>query len=184
MKRVFVLLTVAFFLVACGSKSVDIEGEKVTYDELKEKIKEKEEELDEITIDLNKNKNHYEELQEIEEEHQELLDGSLYYREEITELDEEIEEKEIELNKINGDLVKVKDDPIKINPGTYYFGEDLEEGRYKVTYQDGEHGNIYFHGDEDFAQTFGNDETKEYTFNANEGEDIKTDIQALLYPIE
>src|SRR5690625_5579919 len=105
MKRVFVLLTGALFCVACGSEAVENEKEKVTYDELKEKIKEKEEELDEITIDLNKNKNHYEELQEIEEEHQELLDGSLYYREEITELDEEIEEKDRKSTRMNSSNV-------------------------------------------------------------------------------
>lgn len=184
----YVILVVALaFSVFYGiGKTTEIDGAKVTYKELSEKIKEKENELDDITRDLNKNKKHYDKLQEIDEEYEELLSAVTDYQVEVTTLESDIESKEKELKKLDGEIAKVIDEPMKVNPGTFYFGDDIEEGRYKVTNQEGQRGNIYFRGGESFAETFGKGEyaVEEYTFNAYEGEEIQFDIPALLYPVE
>jgi len=204
MKRVFIILGVFLFLAGC-SDSVDIDGEKVDYDELQDKIAEKEKELDNIKdsisdaesnlteteSDLSKKKEEFDELISLkgkEEELQSKIDESSQQVDDINEKVQErmdkLESLEDEIETMEGKVVKAKDDPIKLQPGTYYFGTDIEPGRYKVTYQNGQHGNIYFHGAESFAQTFGNDSTQEYTFTAHVGEDIQFDIAGLLYPVE
>lgn len=180
-----VLVVALIFSILYGvGKGVALAEDKVTYDELQELIADKEEELEDITDDLESNKDYYDELQETADDHEELLESVVNYKVEITSLETEIEEKKDELNKISGEIAKVIDEPINVNPGTFYFGDDIDEGRYKVTYQEGERGNIYFRGGERFAETFGNGATDEYTFNAYDGEEIQFDIPALLYPIE
>ena len=185
MKKIMFVLVAILLLAGCGKK-VDIDGEKISYEELQRSIEEKQKELDDISKDLNENKEYYDELQQIENEREELMQAALEYKGEIVSLETEIEEKQDELNKINGEIAKVIDEPIKVNPGTFYFGDDIEEGRYKVTNQDGQRGNIYFRGGEGFAETFGKGEysIEEYTFNAYDGEEIQFDIPALLYPVE
>lgn len=184
---IVVLATSLIISILYGvGKGIVLDEDKVTYDELQKMIEEKENELDDITKDFKDNKEHYDELQEISDEYDELLESVVNYKLEITSLESEIEEGQKELDKIHGEIAKVTDEPIKVNPGTFYFGDDIEEGRYKVTHQENQRGNIYFRGNESFAETFGKGEysVEEYTFNAYDGEEIQFDIPALLYPVD
>lgn len=182
---VLIISLVISILYGVG-KGVVLDEDKITYDELQDLIADKEKELKEITNELESNKDYYNEVQETAAEHEELLEAVVDYKVEITSLETEMEEKQSELDKLTGEIAKVIDEPIKVNSGTFYFGDDIEEGRYKVTNQDGQRGNIYFRGDEGFAETFGKGDysVEEYTFNAYEGEEIQFDIPALLYPLE
>lgn len=182
---VLVVALIISILYGVG-KGAELEEDKVTYDELQSLIADKEIELRDITKELDDNKEYYDELQEIAAEHEELLETVVDYKAEITSLETDIEEKEKELEKINGEIAKVKDEPIKINPGVYYFGEDLDVGRYKLTNQEGYRGNAYFYGDDSFAETFGEGDLsiEEYTFYGDEGDKLKADIPIELYPVE
>lgn len=173
-------------MLYASGKGIALEEDKITYDELQTEIANKEVELYNIKSDLEDNKEFYDALRELAEEHDELIDSIAEYKSDVESLETEIKEKENQLKKIEGKLVKVVDEPIKVNPGTFYFGDDIESGRYKVTHQEGQRGNIYFRGDESFAETFGKGDlsVEEYTFNAYDGEEIQFDIPALLYPVE
>lgn len=184
----YVVLAVALIiaiLYAVGM-SVTLEEDKVSYDELQERIESKKIELSDITKELEDNEEHYNKLIQMASDEKELEETISEYKSEVEVLEDEIGKKEQQLKKVDGELTKVLDEPIKVNPGTFYFGEDIEEGRYKVTAQSGQRGNIYFRGDERFAETFGKGSYSidEYTFNAYHGEEIQFDIPALLYPVE
>lgn len=191
-KKITVLLVAIFFLAGCNEE-VDIEGEKVNYEELqamvdeKEKdIKNKDKELQKVTDLLESNKKEYDELEELSQNKESLLDDIVEYEKEEIDLDETIKEKEEELDGINQEIVKTEGDPISVNPGTYYFGDDIEPGRYKLTYQDGYDGNVFFRGDNNFGETFGKGKysIEEYTFYADEGDEIELTIPVLLHPTE
>jgi len=174
------------------NNTTEIDGMKVTYDELQRMIEEKENELNDITNELNENKNFYDELQAIAKERNDLLETINEYKDEIMSLENEIEKKQKELDKLSGEIVKVKDDPIKINPGYYYFGIDnIEPGRYRMTAQEGQRGNVFVRDHERgmsyVAETFGdgtNGSVKEFTFYADEGDEIEATIPVYLYPVE
>lgn len=204
MKRIVLAIITLLTLTACAS-STEIDGKKVTYDELdamieereqtasnledeikekEEKLKDYESQLSEILTEFRENKTKYERLEEIADKEDEVNESLKEKESELRSLEKSIEEKQGELDSLTGDLVKIKGEPIKVNPGTFYFGSDIEVGRYKVTYQEGQRGNIYFRGSERFAETFGSGATQEYTFNGYDGEEIQFDIPALLYPVE
>lgn len=166
--------------------SASLDEEILTYNELVEEIEKKENELNDITKDLNDNKEYYEELLNISEEYDELVDAVTDYKSELIGLKDDIKEKKKELKSLNREITKVKKEPIKVNPGVYHFGNDIEPGRYKVTAQHGYNGNIYFRGDNNFAETFGGGRysIEEYTFYAEDGDQIEFTIPALLYPVE
>src|SRR5690606_29534992 len=163
-----------------------------TYDELQRMIEEKENELNDITNELNENKKFYDELQAIAKERNDLLETINDYKDEIMSLENEIEKKQKELDKLSGEIVKVKDDPIKINAGYNYFGIDnIEPGRYRMTAQEGQRGNVFVRDHERgmsyVAETFGdgtNGSVKEFTFYADEGDEIEATIPVYLYPVE
>jgi|SRR5690625_277634 len=186
MKKIVMLILAALILSACGGESIDIEGDKVTYEELQDKIKDAEKEFSDISQELIDKKDHYKELKKLDSKQDKLIDSVVDYEKEITSVEKELEEKQKELDEIEGKITKVKDEPIKINPGVYYFGEDIKEGRYKLTNQDGYNGNVFFRGDDNFGETFGQGEysIEEYTFYADEGDEIEATIPILLYPVE
>lgn len=185
MKRLLIILMAVFLLSACG-KSVDIDGEKVNYEELQVKIEDKEKELNEVSQELDEGKEHYEELKKLDTQQDVLTESIVDYELELISVEKELEEKQEELDKVDEELIKVNDEPIKVNPGTFYFGDDIEEGRYKITYQDGYNGNVFFRGDNDFGETFGkgNHSIEEYTFYADDGDELEATIPILLYPVE
>lgn len=190
-KREIIIITVLSIALVISilygiGLSASLDEEILTYNELVEEIEKKEKELKDITKDLNDNKEYYEELLNISEEYDELVDAVTDYKSEIIGLEDDIKEKEEKLRNLDGEIAKVKDEPIKVNPGVYHFGSDIETGRYKITAQDGYNGNIFFRGDNDFAETFGKGRysIEEYTFYAEDGDQIELTIPVLLYPVE
>lgn len=168
-----------------AGKGIELDEGKVTYDELQEVIKDKENELNDITNELKENEDYYNELQRIEDKKEEIKKDVVEYEKDEISLETEIENKEEKLNKIDKKIIKIKDEPTKINPGVYYFGDDIEPGRYKLTYQEGYDGNVFFRGDNNFGETFGKGKysIEEYTFYADEDDELEATIPINLYPV-
>jgi len=150
MKRILILLTVAFFLMACGNTN-----------EFQNTIAKQEEEIEELKQELDKS-----------EGYASILEASL----------EEEEEEQIE-DEIS-DEDSQEDGKTELSPGTYYFGEDIDPGRYTITFQDDYSGTIIFHGEERFGENFGMRDgyIYDYTFNAQDGEKLEASIPVILFP--
>lgn len=180
------VVSLVISLLYASGLSASLDEEILTYNELVEEIEKKEDELNDITKDLNDNKEYYDELLSISEEHEELVDTVVDYKLEVRELKDDIKEKKKELKGLEKEITKVEKEPIKINPGVYYFGDDIDPGRYKITNQDGYNGNVFFRGDNYFGETFGDGKYSidEYTFYADEGDELEASIPILLYTVE
>lgn len=208
MKRLLLLLPL-LLLVACQS-SVDIEGEKVTYDELQEKLEELRDdiqekgsrqedlkeritkrttELGELTEKHRKDEKKYDELEELATNQKDNEKELAKNKKKLDEVKDSIEKKEKQLESLKGDIAKAKDEPIKVSPGFYYFGTDIDEGRYKLTAQEGQRGNVFVRGENSrgyVGETFGKGEhaIEEFTFEASEGDELEATIPIYLYPVE
>lgn len=149
-------LVLFFSAFAMGSSSakVDIEEEKVSYEEIQEKIasatvnqkdyEAKVEELqDKIKSEEKKLKDKEKEVSEafaaienkskIEEEANSIQKQIDSKRGEIKSLNKDIEAKKSELASIEGKIVEKKDAPVQLPAGQLVVGKDIQPGRYKVT---------------------------------------------------
>lgn len=205
LKKVFVLFAVTFILSACGDKKVEVEGSLVTYDELQKKIEEREfelnelkdsisehkQELKEVKGDISSNKKRYDELEKLAKNEEKIKQSTQEMESKINSLETSIKEKQNKLSALEGELVKAEKQPIKINPGYYYFGVDaIAPGRYKVTAQEGQYGNVFIRRDgrSYVAETFGDGKRgssiREFTFMSSAGDEIEATIPIYLYPVE
>ncbi|AUJ26561.1 hypothetical protein [Virgibacillus dokdonensis] len=196
MRKVLIIAAFAVLVVALiisilygVGKGVVLGEDKVTYDELQKKIEDKERELESISTELKENEDYYNELQQIEEEREELMQTVVDYKVEITSLENEIEDKENKLNKIEGKIVKTVDKPIKLEAGYFYFGEDIDPGRYKIEVPKGTNGNVHVKsedGDLIVSKNIGGNSqysVDSYTFHASSGDEIEASVPLLLYPV-
>lgn len=93
MKKYIIILISVFFIVACSEK-VDLEGEKVDYEELQSMIIQKEKELQKVTNQLSNVENEYDELQELSKNEDKIKERVIKY-----------EMEEIELEKLKTNLM-------------------------------------------------------------------------------
>lgn len=199
--RKYLLLLVAFLLlVGCSEETVDIEGESLNYEELQEKIEKSNKELEDveskistsneelvdIKSELKSNEDEFSELKYLANNKDEITEEVREFEKKKEELESVIEELEDRLEYLEGEIVRVESEPIKVNPGVYHFGSDIEVGRYKITAQEGQRGNVFFDGNTYFGETFGGGEyaIEEYTFYAENGDQIEASIPIYLYPAE
>src|SRR5690625_8040490 len=88
---------------------------------------------------------------------------------ELEELEETLKETQEKFDTLQGDLVKLEDEPLKVNAGYFYFGSDIEPGRYIDKPQSGNSGN-YFERDTNRDNIIVGDHSEhhleEYTFEA------------------
>lgn len=178
------------------SNTVEVDGAKVTYDDLQAKIESRQSELDEIEGKLNtikkefaENDSKYKALEELAREQEEIKREVEAKKATLEETQEIIDSVKEELAKLQGEVLNYKDEPIKVNPGFYYFGSDIESGRYKITAQEGQRGNVFIRSDgrSYVGETFGDgtdSSIKEFTFQSNDGDEIEATIPIYLYPVD
>jgi len=198
MKRILLVLFIPFLLTACGNDQVEIDGEMVKLDELKEMVAEEQQTLSEVEEEINRKEQKVLgleiEFQDREAEFNELVALS----EERESLDEEVIQLRIErddlnreIEKLTADVVEVKDEPIKVGAGYFYFGDYIETGRYELKAQDGYRGNVFIrrNGISYVADTFGQSRTSDeeeltFIFSSEVGDEIEATVPIELYPVE
>lgn len=127
--------------------------------EFKNTIADQEEEIEDLKQELDKS-----------EGYASILEASLEEEEELSDDEEKSKEE------------------IKITAGTHYFGEDIEPGRYIMKPDEGTKGNVRILTEDDDlkdAVALGDGSgysEKEYTFNADYGDEIETATTIILYP--
>ena len=127
-----------------GSSTVamQLEEEKVTYDELVAIISEKETELEELENKISQLSSERDSLQKEVDSNKEILADIEEYKankeeaeqleEKISELNNQISEKEEELATLTGKIRETGEKPIELPAGKFIVGHDLPEGRYKI----------------------------------------------------
>lgn len=168
MKKVLFILLFVLFLVGCDNEEAqaEVDGEAKNLEEIKIAISESEEELESLEEKINESKTTLETL------------------------DSNIDEAENELEEAQEQYASEPDEPIEVEAGEFYFGEDIEPGRYKVEMQEGYSGNVRVEspeGDLVMAKSIGGDgqySVESYTFSASLGDIIKPRAPILLHPVE
>ncbi|OEH55935.1 hypothetical protein AQ616_19045 [Oceanobacillus sp. E9] len=167
-----------------------VAGAKEELEELDGKIGDKKSDLSEIETEFQNRESEFSKLSKLAE-NKETAESELSEAESTLEkLNADIETAESELSKLEGDILKAIDEPIKLNPGFYYFGIDLDEGRYKLEAQEGNTGNVFVRGEsgsiinEIFGTSNDGHSISEFTFYGSEGLEIEATIPVLLYPVE
>src|SRR5690625_132653 len=193
MRGILFLIFSITLLTACGDK-VDIDGVKVDYDELLEmqvsqqnKLDEMNEELESTEKKLRSNKEKIEELELLEmrrDDYKKEVDNK---KKELKGLEENISKKKDELKNLKGDILELSDKPIDIDAGYFYFGTDIEPGRYTVKPKGNNSGNFFVRGTNRVNIILGNDydsHVEEFTFEAYDGDELETKIPVELYLVE
>jgi septal ring factor EnvC (AmiA/AmiB activator) len=207
MKKILFLACVFMFLVGCGNEEAqaEVDGEVVNLEELKtllseeeanlrdleEKVKSTENKLLELDSDFEERETEFEELIKLAENKDSYESEVENAESSLKKLNEEIEEAESELEKLNGQIVSFEDEPIKVGAGYFYFGEDIEPGRYELKAQSGHRGNIFIRreGSSYVSETFGKPrsgggEELTFVFTALAGDEVEATIPFELYPAE
>lgn len=186
MKKYIAIIFISLFLIGCGNKTVDIEGEAVTYDELQDKIKTAETELKDLgenlqttQQELNDNKEEFEELTKLSEKRGEL-------EKEVTSLDNEIKTKQKELVSVTAEVEKSEKETIEVGAGHFVFGEDVPAGRYeafpagqssKITVKD-------FSGEVRVNEVIGAEDSPSYVFEALDDYTLELNGAVELVPLK
>ncbi len=199
------ILLISVALVGCSNEEAqaEVDGEAVNLEGLKGMIKDANEELSGLGEDITAAEG---ELREINLEFQnreaefnklsKLAENQEFVKKEVSDaestlesLNSQIEDAESKLQELEGKIVDVSDEPIKINAGYYYFGSDVEPGRYELRPQEGQYGNVFIRrNDRSYvAETFGPTERgglTDFVFESQDGDEIEATIPILLYPVE
>lgn len=198
---------VGSYSVGASGAKVTIEKEKVTYDELKKKIDEKENEL---TYAKSKTKEGVDaEQKKLDAKKEEvkstlaLVDNKNQLTSEIDKLSKDAEAKKGEIGKLDADIngkkgelqqltdgVKAKkEEPRTLNAGQYIVGKDIPAGRYKATAV-GRGSNFVVYDSKSGSAVvntiLGNSSVGrgDYTFFTGDGDIIKTEESVKLIPVE
>lgn len=199
---VIVALIVIFSIIGSGPTQAEIDGEKVDYDELKDKVMEKENKLQDendkladVEEDLSDNEDEYEEAQglvddkdDIQEEIDEKEDKLSDAKDKIDKKQDKIEDKEDELDSIKSDIKEKEDDPVELGAGEFEVGSDVPENRYKAM-PVGEGSNFIVMDNLDTPKVNtilgeGSHDESSYVFEAKEGDTIETHSSVKLQPVE
>jgi hypothetical protein len=194
-KLLFVLLAALFLLTACGDDQVEIDGEMVKLDELKEMVAEEQQTLSEVEEEINSKEQkvlgleiefqdreaEFNELIALSEERESLEDEVIQLRIERDDLNREIE-------KLTAKVVEVKDEPIKVGAGYFYFGDDIEPGRYLIKPQNARGGNVFVRRNgSSYVNVIlreSDDYPSDFVFESISGDELEVGTPVELYPVE
>jgi len=147
------LILILGYGVGKSTASVPLDEGKVKYEELQQKIKEKEKELSDLNDEIEEKTEEKENiLAEVTEnkktfdEAMKIIDNKVELLEEIKELETQISSKKSEIEKLNADIdsknaelakvtgqIKEKEEaPKELSAGQFIVGQDIPAGRYKV----------------------------------------------------
>lgn len=208
MKKVLFVLFMASFLVGCSSNEeaqAEVDGEVMNLEEIKENISESEEkfkaleekisskesELSDLESSFSERKAEFDELTKLADNRDSIEEEISKSESTLESLNSDISETESKLDELKEEIVSFADEPIKLEAGYFYFGEDIESNRYKLTAQEGQRGNVFIRSAADgmsyVSDTFGdgtNRSVEEFTFTASDGDEIEATIPIYLYPVE
>lgn len=180
------------------------------YDELATKVEKKETELAELENEIKENQESYDEAMKIvkdkksaeksldeikskiEEANSQVKDAEAKVKtkkeglnKEIKDLENDIKSKEKELASLTGQVKEKKSAPITLSAGQFTVGKDIPEGRYKAVTTGGK-GNFFVNGGADVNVILGNGGfgESEYTFYANDGDEIEITTSVKFIPVE
>jgi len=200
-----ILIAVSWF-IGSETATTKIEHEKVTYDEIIQKINDKEEELEGINSDIEVAQSNYEsvsgdltevsdefkEVQSIIAEKETIVDEKEKVQAALDELKKKdenlkksISDKESELSSITGKIKEAKGQPKILSAGKFIVGKDLPAGRYKAV-PNGGFGNFIVNQGMDVNIILGSGDfgESEYVFEAFDGDEIELTTSAKFIPIE
>ena len=210
--QMIIFITISVILIAVSwfigdqSATTKIENEKVTYEEMIQKLDDKEEELqringdvevaqsnyESVSADLSKVSDEYKEVQGIIAEKEKVIDEKEKVQAELDELKKKeeklkksISDKESELSSITGKVKEAKGQPKILSAGKFIVGKDLPAGRYKVV-PNGGMGNFFVNQGMDVNIILGSGDfgESEYVFEAFDGDEIELTTSAKFIPIE
>lgn len=213
MRKLVAMIGLTLLLVGCssGPDTVDIDGEALNFAELMDKVRATESDLSEAEQNLKDVENQitsreadlknletkyktevegFEEVAALIEDKKSIESEISSAETELSILNKDIETAEGKLEKLNGDIVKASDQPVKLSAGYFYFGEDVEAGRYKLTAQEGHRGNVFIRrdGSSYVSETFSHKPSEyaitEFVFTGLPGDQIEATIPIYLYPVE
>ncbi|MUK88517.1 hypothetical protein GMD78_08940 [Ornithinibacillus sp. L9] len=148
-------------------------------------------ELNDTIKATNERKDEFQELKELAANKDDLKSEVIKHQRELKSLQTDIKSAEEELAKLEGELIKASDKPIKVSAGYFYFGSDIEPGRYKITAQEGHRGNVFIREEGKrgsyVGETFGDGSrgsTVDFVFESKAGDEIEATIPVYLYPVE
>lgn len=185
-----------------SSATLELNGDKVTYDELQGKladveanIETKEKEFSTLDEKFKERENEVNEVLALVDEKEEVstkvdgVKGELTDTEKkLKSVSEELGEKKNELEKVESAIVKKKEEPTQLLSGVYIVGIDVSEGRYQVT-NVGRGSNFFVYdssGSGKVNTILGDSRvgSGDYIFFANDGDLIETNGEVKLIPVE
>jgi septal ring factor EnvC (AmiA/AmiB activator) len=192
MKWVIALFSV-IFLTACSSEAEQAGPAKADVSEevklAQEELAETEDKLAEVKNELSSQESKLEELQELSAREDEMKQNIKDYEIDVEYWESKAKEAEDQFNTISGQVEDAEGEPVELGAGYYYFGSDVEPGRYKLSAQEGQSGNVFVRGLDGMskvADTFGqgSDYVQEFVFEGLEGEEIEATVPVVLTPVE
>ncbi|MEK3909618.1 hypothetical protein [Oceanobacillus sp. FSL W7-1309] len=207
MKKSFLLLIllISVALVGCSNEEAqaEVDGEVVNLEKLYKMIDDSKEELNglsgeisaaesdlrDIEMEFKNRESEFSKLSELAENQESVKEEVKEAEASLDNLNSQIEDAESKLGELEGKIVSVSDEPIKINAGYFYFGSDVEPGRYELRPQEGQYGNVFIRrgGSSYVAETFGSADRgalTDFVFEAQDGDEIEATIPILLYPVD
>lgn len=199
--KVVIGLVIFSFIYGMGNSSakVDLEKEKVNYDELVKEVKSKGKEvkaidskLKDIEKQYSEKKSEFEEAlkvvsnkKSVEDEIAKLEDTIKTKQGEISKLDADIKTKQNELAALTGQIKEKAEAPIVLPAGQFVVGKDIPAGRYKATPNRGS-GNFFVNGGADVNIILGKGDfgEPEYVFAVQNGDEIEITLSVNFQPVE
>lgn len=202
MKKMVLMVSI-LLLAGCGNDEVKVNGEIMHFEQLEaeillseskleeinKNIEVKEKELADLQKTLEANADKYEGLEELSKNRDGVTSMVKESEKKLGLLEVDIEEAQVQLDKLKGDIVKVKEEPVKVGAGSFYFGEDIKPGRYKAVAQEGYRGIMFVRASGDLGSKASSalgseDGNKDYVFEAVTGDELETTMPIYLYPVE
>jgi predicted RNase H-like nuclease (RuvC/YqgF family) len=203
-KKVWVTVgLIVAYSVGVNSAEIDLEGKKVDYAQITQKIDTANQELKKKQEALKAEDNRLNQRKEEVDQILSLLDKQDELNKEIDTKAKELDTKKTELNKLNSDIKakqseleqltnvvkKKQEEPKTLPAGEFIVGKDIPEGRYKaVPVGRGSNFVVYSASGALKVNTIlGNHSglgSPEYVFFAKSGDIIKNEAPAKLIPVE
>lgn len=142
---VFLLLIISFSIGSSSAKT-DLDGKKVTYDDLVVKIKEKKSKLNKTENKFSDTKAKLEDITQEYKAANAVINNKTENENKVKELDEQISSKSSQISSLDSTIntkknelsslesaIKVKKEaPVELPAGQFIVGKDISPGRYKV----------------------------------------------------
>lgn len=197
---------VASYSIGANGAKVAIDKEKVTYDEAKKKVEEKENELiytkSKVKEGIDAEQKKLDDKKAEVTETLALVDNKNQLKSEVDNLGKDVEAKKGEIGKLDADInskkaeleklttgVKAKsEEPRTLGAGEYVVGKDVPAGRYKATaIGRGSNFVVYSSSGRPTVNTILGDSSVgvgDYVFSCSNGNVIKTAESVKLIPVE